>query len=90
MYTSTFSEQPQTIKSSLMIKDLTTDQRWTTLCTYACVLEKRKEKYCSSRSFYCDKISKKKLKLRVIQFSCFKSNIMKYIYPVIIKKVLRI
>lgn len=42
-----------------MYKSHTTDQRWTTLCTYACVVDAFKNSqgiYCSSRKFSSDKI----------------------------------
>lgn len=66
-----------------MYKSLTTDPRWTTLCTCACVFKKKEQKYTVVAEIF---VAIKVIKIEGIQFSSLKSNIMKYIYPVIIKK----
>lgn len=70
-----------------MYKSLTTDPRWTTLCTCACVFKKKEQKYTVvAEIFVAIKVTVLEIKIEGIQFSSLKSNIMKYIYPVIIKK----
>lgn len=70
-----------------MYKSLTTDPRWTTLCICACVFQKKEQKYTVvAEIFVAIKVTVLEIKIEGIQFSSLKSNIMKYIYPVIIKK----